>query len=34
MLRENALKFYRDQAFDIREIMDGDHMLYLDNCKW
>ena len=56
MLRENALKFYRDQAYDIpqkpiengqyknkkgllaailkiREILDGDHMLHLGNCK-
>ena len=57
MLQDNALKFYRDQAYDIpqkpidngqymnkygflvailkiREILDGDHMLYLGNCKW
>ena len=53
MLRDNALKFYRDQAYDIhqkpienwqymsllvailkiREILDGDHMLHLENHK-
>ena len=56
MLRDNALKFYRDQAYGIhqkpiengqymnnngflaailkiREILDGDHMLHLGNCK-
>ena len=56
MLRDNALKFYRDQAYDIpqkpiengqfinkngllvailkiHEILDGDHMLHLGNCK-
>ena len=56
MLRDHALKFYRDQAYDIpqnpiengqymnnngllaailkiREILDGDHMLHLGNCK-
>ena len=56
MLRDNTLKFYRDQAYDIPqkpiangqyinnigllaailkilEILDGDHMLHLGNCK-